>query len=94
MLDHRLYADVIDLKPAAMIVLAGTNDVAHNTGPTTAEMIEENIMAMTELALYRFVLDKLAGLGFLPVLPPVLAGEQAMYGTGFLPTEESNLYRL
>jgi seryl-tRNA synthetase len=51
-------------------------------------------VAMTELALYRFVLDKLTGLGFLPVLPPVLAGEQAMYGTGFLPTEESNLYRL
>jgi lysophospholipase L1-like esterase len=46
----RMYADVIDLKPAAMIVLAGTNDIAHNTGPTTAEMIEENIMAMTELA--------------------------------------------
>jgi len=34
------------------------------------------------------------GLGFLPVLPPVLAGERAMYGTGYLPTEESNLYRL
>jgi len=45
-----MYADVIDLKPAAMIVLAGTNDIAHNTGPTTAEMIEENMMAMTELA--------------------------------------------
>jgi seryl-tRNA synthetase len=51
-------------------------------------------VALTELALYRFVLDKLAGLGFLPVLPPVLVGEQAMYGTGFLPTEESNLYHL
>lgn len=46
----RMYADVIDLKPTAMIVLAGTNDIAHNTGPATAEMIEENIMAMTELA--------------------------------------------
>jgi seryl-tRNA synthetase len=51
-------------------------------------------VALAELALYRFVLDKLVGLGFLPVLPPVLAGERAMYGTGFLPTEESNLYRL
>ena len=49
---------------------------------------------MTELALYRFVLDRLAGKGFLPVLPPVLVGERAMYGTGFLPTEESNLYHL
>ena len=46
----RMYPDVIDLKPAAMIVLAGTNDIARNTGPMTAEMIEENIMAMTELA--------------------------------------------
>lgn len=46
----RMYPDVIDLKPAAMVVLAGTNDIAHNTGPETAEMIEENLMAMTELA--------------------------------------------
>ncbi len=51
-------------------------------------------VALTEMALYRFVLDRLAGKGFLPVLPPVLVGERAMYGTGFLPTEESNLYRL
>jgi seryl-tRNA synthetase len=51
-------------------------------------------VAQTELALYRFVLDKVAGYGFLPVLPPVLVGEQVMYGTGFLPTEESNLYHL
>jgi hypothetical protein len=46
----RMFPDVIDLKPAAMIVLAGTNDIARNTGPMTAELIEENIMAMTELA--------------------------------------------
>jgi seryl-tRNA synthetase len=51
-------------------------------------------VALAELALYRFVLDLLAREGFLPVLPPVLVGERAMYGTGFLPTEESNLYRL
>lgn len=46
----RMYPDVVDLKPAATIVLAGTNDIARNTGPMTAELIEENIMAMTELA--------------------------------------------
>src|SRR5205807_7551206 len=51
-------------------------------------------IAQTELALYRFVLDRLGRHGFLPVLPPVLVGERAMYGTGFLPTEESNLYHL
>ncbi len=51
-------------------------------------------VVLAEMALYRFVLDRLASKGFLPVLPPVLVGEQAMYGTGFLPTEESNLYHL
>jgi seryl-tRNA synthetase len=51
-------------------------------------------VALTEMALYRFVIDKLTGRGFLLVLPPVLAAERAMYGTGFLPTEESNLYQL
>ena len=45
----RLYPDVLDLKPAAMVVLAGTNDIARNNGPVTLTMIEENIMAMTEL---------------------------------------------
>jgi lysophospholipase L1-like esterase len=51
----RMYPDVIDLKPAAMIVLAGTNDIARNTGPMTAELIEENIMAMTELAQHHAI---------------------------------------
>jgi seryl-tRNA synthetase len=51
-------------------------------------------VAVTEMALYQYVIHKLSGKGFLPVLPPILVGERAMYGTGFLPTEESNLYRL
>lgn len=46
----RMYPDVIDLKPAAVVILAGTNDIARNTGPETAAMVEENLMAMTELA--------------------------------------------
>jgi lysophospholipase L1-like esterase len=46
----RMYPDVIDLKPAAIIILAGTNDIARNTGPVTMEMIEENFQAITELA--------------------------------------------
>jgi lysophospholipase L1-like esterase len=45
-----MYPDVIDLKPAVMVLLAGTNDIARNTGPMTAQMIQQNIMAMTELA--------------------------------------------
>ncbi len=48
----RMYPDVISLKPAAMVLLAGTNDIARNTGPATAEMIEQNIMAITELAQF------------------------------------------
>lgn len=46
----RMYPDVIDLKPAAMVLLAGTNDIARNNGPVTLTMIEEDIMAMAELA--------------------------------------------
>ncbi|MBN1568658.1 MAG: SGNH/GDSL hydrolase family protein [Acidobacteria bacterium] len=46
----RMYPDVIDLKPAALVVLAGINDISQNTGPATAEMVEQNLMAMTGLA--------------------------------------------
>ncbi len=46
----RMYPDVIDLKPAAVVLLAGTNDIARNNGMSSAAMIEENIMAITELA--------------------------------------------
>jgi seryl-tRNA synthetase len=51
-------------------------------------------VALLELALYRYALDRLVGKGFVPVLPPVLVREEAMYGTGFLPTEEVNIYRV
>jgi seryl-tRNA synthetase len=50
-------------------------------------------VALLELALYRFALDRLVGKGFVPVLPPVLVREEAMYGTGFLPTDEVNIYK-
>jgi lysophospholipase L1-like esterase len=46
----RMFPDVISLRPAALIILAGTNDIARNTGPETAEMIEDNFRAMSELA--------------------------------------------
>src|SRR2546423_1017903 len=49
-------------------------------------------VALLELALYRFALDRLVTRGFTPVLPPVLVREEAMYGTGFFPTEEVNIY--
>lgn len=46
----RMYPDVIDLKPAAVIILAGTNDIAQNNGPQTITMVQENLMAITDLA--------------------------------------------
>jgi len=49
--------------------------------------------ALLELALVRFVLDRLMGEGFVPVIPPVLVREEAMYGTGFFPTDEAQVYK-
>jgi lysophospholipase L1-like esterase len=46
----RMFPDVIALKPAALLVYAGTNDIAGNTGPETLTMIEDNLQAITELA--------------------------------------------
>ena len=46
----RFRQDVIDLNPKVVIILAGTNDIAGNTGPSTLEMIENNIYSMAELA--------------------------------------------
>lgn len=46
----RFYPDVLALEPAAVMLLAGTNDIARNNGPQTLEMIQHNIMAMRELA--------------------------------------------
>ena len=47
----RFRSDVIDLKPSLIVILAGTNDIAGNTGPTTISMISNNIISMSELAL-------------------------------------------
>jgi lysophospholipase L1-like esterase len=46
----RFRQDVINLHPAAVVILAGTNDVAGNTGPETPEMIEDNFRSMADLA--------------------------------------------
>ena len=51
-------------------------------------------LALLELALYRYALDRLVDKGFTVVLPPVLVREEAMYGTGFLPTDEVNIYKV
>ena len=46
----RFRRDVIELKPRVVVILAGTNDIAGNTGPTTLEAIEDNLKSMAELA--------------------------------------------
>jgi seryl-tRNA synthetase len=51
-------------------------------------------LVMVELALVRFALEKLRGHAFEPVIPPVLVRERALYGTGFLPDTEQQIYRL
>lgn len=46
----RFRSDVIDLQPKVVVILAGTNDIAGNTGPMTLEEIRDNIISMSELA--------------------------------------------
>jgi seryl-tRNA synthetase len=50
--------------------------------------------ARVAMALYQFALDHLVQAGFTPAIPPVLVREEAMYGTGFFPTDRSNIYAL
>jgi seryl-tRNA synthetase len=50
--------------------------------------------ALLALALYRWALDRALSEGFTPVLPPMLVREEAMYGTGFFPTEKSEYYEI
>ena len=46
----RFQQDVVHLHPAAVLILAGTNDIAGNTGPSTLEMIEDNFTSMNDIA--------------------------------------------
>ncbi len=50
-------------------------------------------IVLLQMALVRNALETLDAAGFTPVIPPVLVREEAMYGTGFLPTEAVNIYR-
>jgi lysophospholipase L1-like esterase len=61
----RFRPDVIALKPRTVVILAGTNDVAGNSGPTTNETIEDNLASMAELAKAHGIAVVLASL--LPV---------------------------
>ncbi|HEU4897275.1 MAG TPA: serine--tRNA ligase, partial [Actinomycetota bacterium] len=49
--------------------------------------------ALLEFALVRFAMDRLTAAGFVPMIPPVLVRREAMFGTGFLPTDEQQIFR-
>ena len=74
----RFRQDVIDLKPAAVLILAGTNDIAGNTGPSSLEMIEGYLTSMVELARAN---------GIRPVLSSVLPAFDYPWRPGVQPAE-------
>jgi seryl-tRNA synthetase len=51
-------------------------------------------LVMLELALVRWAMEVLSGHGFEPIIPPVLVREEALFGTGFLPDTEQQIYRV
>ena len=83
----RMYPDVIALQPAAVIILAGTNDVARNNGPQTLEQIQHNLMAMAELAKTHDI--KVIFSAVMPIsdtaVPPAPAGRGAGQGAAGTP---------
>jgi seryl-tRNA synthetase len=80
--DHLELADgLIDMEAAAQV-----------SGSRFAYL--KGDMVLLELALVRWGMDVLIAHGFEPVVPPVLVREEALYGTGFLPDTEQQIYRL
>jgi seryl-tRNA synthetase len=67
-----------------------TERAARTSGSRFVYLLGE--IVLVQFALVRHALDILTAHGFTPVIPPVLVREEAMYGTGFLPTDEVNLY--
>ena len=80
--DHlELVGGLVDLEAGARV--AGSR-FAYLKGP----------LVFLELALVRWAMEELSGQGFTPVVPPVLVREEALYGTGFLPDTEQQIYRV
>jgi len=78
--DHlELLGDLVDMEAGARV--AGSR-FAYLKGP----------VVMLELALVRWAVEALSGHGFTPVIPPVLVREEALFGTGFLPDTEQQIY--
>ena len=75
----RFQQDVIHLKPAVVVVLAGTNDIAGNTGPTTPQAMEDNFAAMLAIARahnVKVVLASILPASAYPWAPKVKPAEQ------------------
>ena len=80
--DHlELLGELVDMEAGARV--AGSR-FAYLKGP----------LVLLEFALVRWALELLGGKGFEPVVPPVLVREEALYGTGFLPDTEQQIYAL
>ena len=80
--------DHLEIAGAMIDMEAGSK----TSGPRFAYL--KGDLVFLELALVRWVLEVLRGHGFEPVIPPVLVKEQALFGTGFLPDTEQQIYRL
>jgi acyl-CoA thioesterase I len=75
----RFQQDVVHLKPAVVVILAGTNDVAGNTGPSTPEMVEDNFESMVAIAKangIRMVISSILPASHYPWKPEVQPAEQ------------------
>ena len=86
----------LDFQPRDHLELAGERidmDRAANLSGSRFAYLKGDLV-MLELALVRWVLEKLRAAGFEPVIPPVLVRERALYGTGFLPDTEQQIYSL
>ena len=86
----------LDFQPRDHLELAGElidMDRAANLSGARFAYLKGDLV-MLELALVRWVLEKLRVAGFEPVIPPVLVRERALYGTGFLPDTEQQIYSL
>jgi lysophospholipase L1-like esterase len=82
----RFRPDVLELAPSVVVILAGTNDIAGNTGPTTLEVIEGNLASMDELARAGGVRVVLASL--LPVSDYETRDGRALVQTARRPPEQ------
>lgn len=86
----------LEFEPRDHLELAGARidmDRAANLSGTRFAYLKGDLV-MLELALVRWALEKLRAQGFEPVVPPVLVRERALFGTGFLPDTEQQIYSL